>query len=136
MQRINHNGVVFHRFEGLAGESGLDHALFTRRGRVNISNSVYSLMEKPFDPECGCYTCQTFSAAYLHHLFRCDELLAYRLATIHNLSFISNLMREARAAILNGTFSSFKDNFLKNYKPTNEATRLEQKQKWLKNRIK
>ena len=109
-------------------------ALFTRLGRVNISNSIYSRMEKPVAPECQCYTCQTFSAAYLHHLFRCDELLAYRLATIHNLSFISGLMHEARAAILNNTFSSFKDNFLKNYKPTNEETRLEQKQKWLKAR--
>lgn len=109
-------------------------ALFSRRGRVNISNSVYSRMEKPLDPECQCYTCRSFSAAYLHHLFRCDELLAYRLATIHNLSFISNLMHEVRAAILNNTFNSFRDNFLTGYKPTNEQVRLEQKQKWFKAR--
>ena len=109
-------------------------ALFTRLGRVNISNSIYSLMEKPVASGCACYTCQTFSAAYLHHLFRCDELLAYRLATIHNLSFLSNLMHEARAAILDNTFSSFKNSFLKSYKPTNEKVRLEQKQRWLKNR--
>lgn len=109
-------------------------ALFTRLGRTNISNRIYALMEKPVDPECQCYTCKTFSAAYLHHLVRCDELLAYRLATIHNLSFISNLMHKARAAILDNTFSSFRDNFLKSYKPTNEQVRLEQKQRWLKNR--
>jgi queuine tRNA-ribosyltransferase len=109
-------------------------ALFTRLGRVNISNSIYSRMEKPLDPDCGCYTCKTFSAAYLHHLFRCDELLAYRLATIHNLSFLSNLMHKARAAILDNTFSSFKDDFLKSYKPTNEKARLYQKQRWLKSR--
>jgi queuine tRNA-ribosyltransferase len=109
-------------------------ALFTRLGRVNISNSIYSRMEKPLDQDCGCYTCKTFSAAYLHHLFRCDELLAYRLATIHNLSFLSNLMHKARAAILDNTFSSFKDNFLNSYKPTNEHVRLEQKQRWLKGR--
>ena len=109
-------------------------ALFTRLGRVNISNSVYSRMQQPLDPDCGCYTCKTFSAAYLHHLFRCDELLAYRLATIHNLSFLSSLMHKARAAILDNTFSSFRDSFLKAYKPTNEQVRLYQKQKWLKSR--
>ena len=109
-------------------------ALFTRLGRVNISNSVYSRMQQPLDPDCGCYTCKTFSAAYLHHLFRCDELLAYRLATIHNLSFLSSLMHKARAAILDNTFSSFKDDFLKSYKPTNEQARLKQKQRWLKSR--
>ncbi len=111
-------------------------ALFTRLGRVNISNSIYSRTQQPLDPDCACYTCQTFSAAYLHHLFRCDELLAYRLTTIHNLSFLSNLMHEARVAILDNTFSSFKDSFLKSYKPTNEQVRLEQKQKWLKTRSK
>tara|TARA_B100001971_G_C18217874_1_gene555106 strand:- start:274 stop:1344 length:1071 start_codon:yes stop_codon:yes gene_type:complete len=109
-------------------------ALFTPLGRVNISNSIYSRMEKPLDPECQCYTCQTFSTAYLHHLFRCDELLAYRLATIHNLNFLSSLMSKTRAAILDNTFISFRDNFLKSYEPTNEQVRLEQKQRWLKSR--
>jgi queuine tRNA-ribosyltransferase len=81
---------------------------------------------------CECYTCRTFSAAYLHHLFRCDELLAYRLATIHNLSFICSLMNKIRSAILGGTFSSFKESFLANYRSTDEKTRLSQKRKWLK----
>ena len=107
-------------------------AFFTWQGRYNIGNSTYSRMEQPIDSECDCYTCRTFSAAYLHHLFNCNELLAYRLATIHNLNFISNLMRKARNAILNSTFNSFRDDFLINYKPTNEQIRLEQKQKWLK----
>ena len=109
-------------------------AFFTHRGRVNIRNAGYSRMEQPVDPDCDCYTCRTFSAAYLHHLFSCDELLAYRLATIHNLNFINNLMSKARSAILNGTFASFKDNFLAGYQPTNEQIRLDQKQKWLKSR--
>ncbi len=107
-------------------------AFFTSLGRVNIQNAGYRRMEQPVDPGCNCYTCRTFSAAYLHHLFNCNELLAYRLATIHNLSFINNLMSKARSAILNGTFGSFKDNFLASYKPTDEPTRLSQKQKWLK----
>jgi len=109
-------------------------ALFTWQGRHNIQNSAYTQMEQPIDPGCECYTCRTFSAAYLHHLFRCDELLAYRLATIHNLNFISNLMHEIRSAIQNGTFSSFRDNFLAGYKPTDEQTRLSQKQRWLESR--
>jgi len=107
-------------------------AFFTRGERINIRNAAYSQREQPVDPDCDCYTCRTFSAAYLHHLFSCEELLAYRLATIHNLSFITNLMGEIRSAILNGTFSSFKDSFLAGYRPTDEQIRLDQKQKWLK----
>ncbi len=109
-------------------------AFFTHLERISIRNAVYSQMEQPVDPDCDCYTCRTFSAAYLHHLFSCEELLAYRLATIHNLSFISNLMSKIRSAILNGTFGSFKDNFLASYKSTDEQIRLDQKQKWLKSR--
>lgn len=109
-------------------------ALFTWQGRHNIRNAAYSQMEEPVVPGCDCYTCRTFSAAYLHHLFNCDELLAYRLATIHNLSFINNLMYKIRSAIVNGTFSSLRDNFLASYKPTDEQIRLNQKQKWLKSR--
>ncbi len=109
-------------------------AFFTPLGRVNIGNAAYSQMEQPVVPDCDCYTCRNFSAAYLHHLFSSDELLAYRLATIHNLNFISDLMRQIKSAILNGTFSAFKDNFLANYKPTDEQIRLEQKQKWFKSR--
>ncbi len=109
-------------------------ALFTHLGRVSIRNAAYSQMEQPIDPDCDCYTCRTFSAAYLHHLFNGRELLAYRLATIHNLTFISHLMRKIRGAILDGTLSSFKDSFLASYKPTDEQIRLDQKQKWLKSR--
>ena len=109
-------------------------ALFTRSGRMNILNAAYSQEEQPIEPECNCYACRTFSAAYLHHLFKCRELLGYRLATIHNLTFMSNLMQKMRGAILDGTFNSFKDSFLASYKPTDEQTRLTQKRKWLKSR--
>ncbi len=109
-------------------------ALFTWDGRHNIRNSAYRQMEQPIVPDCGCYTCCTFSAAYLHHLFGREELLGYRLATIHNLSFINDLMHKVRAAILNGSFGSFKDDFLAGYKPTDEQVRLDQKQEWLKSR--
>jgi len=109
-------------------------ALFTGQGRRNIGNAAYRRMEQPVDPGCDCYTCRTFSAGYLHHLFNCGELLAYRLATIHNLRFISNLMSKARSAILDGTFNAFKDEFLVGYQPTDEQMRLNQKQRWLKSR--
>ena len=109
-------------------------ALFARLGRVNIGNSIYKKMAEPIDSSCGCYTCKNFSAAYLHHLFNCNELLAYRLATIHNLSFLSNLMREIRAAILDNSFTYFKENFLKNYKPTDEQSRIYQKKMWWQTR--
>jgi queuine tRNA-ribosyltransferase len=109
-------------------------ALFTWQGRRNISNAVYSRIEQPIVPDCDCYTCRNFSAAYLHHLFSCDELLAYRLATIHNLGFIGNFMAKIRGAILDGTFTSFRDEVLANYQPTDEPIRLSQKQKWLKGR--
>jgi queuine tRNA-ribosyltransferase len=109
-------------------------ALFTGEGRRNIRNAAYSHMERPIVPDCDCYTCRNFSAAYLHHLFNCDELLAYRLATIHNLSFITNLMDKIRGAIVSGTFLTFKDNFLANYQTTNEQLRLSQKQKWRERR--
>ncbi|MDD5082025.1 MAG: tRNA guanosine(34) transglycosylase Tgt [Dehalococcoidales bacterium] len=106
-------------------------ALFTGQGRRNIHNSLYGGMELPVDPDCDCYTCRTYSAAYVHHLFKSGELLAYRLATIHNLRYISNLMRRIRKAILGGTFTSFRADFLANYQPTDEQVRLEQKQRWL-----
>jgi len=109
-------------------------ALFTWEGRYNIQNASYKLKEQPLMQGCDCYTCRTFSAAYLHHLFSCDELLAYRLATIHNLTFIHNLMQKIKSAIENGTFSSFKDNFLANYRATDEKVRLSQKRKWLQSR--
>jgi queuine tRNA-ribosyltransferase len=109
-------------------------SLFSWEGRKNITNAAYKDMESPIVADCDCYTCRNFSAAYLHHLFSCGELLAYRLATIHNLSFISQLMNKIRGAIIDGTFSSFKEQFLSGYQPADEPTRLAQKQKWLKRR--
>jgi queuine tRNA-ribosyltransferase len=109
-------------------------ALFTGQGRHNIRNAVFRKMDRAIDPDCDCYTCRNFSAAYLSHLFRSDELLALRLATIHNLRFISSLMQKIRAAILDGTFNQFRQDFLSNYKTTDEQTRFEQKQQWLRER--
>jgi queuine tRNA-ribosyltransferase len=106
-------------------------ALFTGQGRINIRNAVYRTQDTPVDPDCDCYTCRTFSAAYLSHLFRAGELLALRLATVHNLHFIGKLMREIRESIVNNTFDVFRENFLSGYETTDEETRVEQKRRWL-----
>ena len=107
-------------------------ALFTRDGRANIRNARFKTQSEPIDPDCDCYTCRTFSAAYLHHLFKCEELLGYRLTTIHNLRFILKLMEEMRQAISNGTFLEFKTDFIANYKTVDDEVRTTQKAKWLR----
>jgi len=70
--------------------------------RINITNAVYKTDPRPIAEDCACYTCQNFSRAYLHHLFIAKEILAMRLATIHNLYFLESLMRKIRAAIQEG----------------------------------
>jgi queuine tRNA-ribosyltransferase len=109
-------------------------ALFTARGRINIRRAAYCKKEGPIDPDCDCYTCRTFSAAYLSHLFRSEELLALRLASIHNLRFISNLVQQVRASILDNAFKAFREGFLSRYKPTDENIRVDQKRRWMKAR--
>ena len=81
--------------------------LFTRFGDLRIRNARYKTDEQPLDPTCACPTCARFSRAYLHHLDRCGEMLAPMLASVHNLHFYVNLMREIRAAIETGTLAAF-----------------------------
>ncbi|MDP2918819.1 MAG: tRNA guanosine(34) transglycosylase Tgt [Dehalococcoidia bacterium] len=108
--------------------------LYTKTGRVDILNAAYHDKDGPVEDNCDCYTCRTFSAAYLHHLFKSKELLAYRLATIHNLAFMSRSVKATRQSILNGTFNEFRADFLAVYQTTDEVTRLDQKKKWLETR--
>jgi queuine tRNA-ribosyltransferase len=109
-------------------------ALFTRQGRVDITKRKFADLDEPVDRECDCYGCRNFSAAYLWHLFKAKELLALRLATMHNLRFILRLMAEMRDAILKDRFDRFQEDFWNVYHPTDEAARQEQKEKWLKAR--
>jgi queuine tRNA-ribosyltransferase len=85
--------------------------LFTRYGDLRLKNSRYKTDTRPLDESCGCYTCQHFSRAYVHHLQKIDEILGARLATIHNLYYYQQLMREIRAAIETGTFAQFAAQF-------------------------
>ncbi len=110
-------------------------ALFAAAGRLNIRNAGYKELDQAIDSACDCYTCQRFSVAYLSHLFRSKELLAYRLATIHNLRFIMRLMERMRTATVRGTFDDFQREFLANYRTTDEDVRLAQKQRWLERSV-
>lgn len=87
--------------------------LFTSRGIVSMRNAAYKEDFTQLDPDCGCYTCKNFTKAYLRHLFNAREILALELATIHNLTFYLNLVREARKRILDGSFIEWKNNFIK-----------------------
>ncbi|HYV48171.1 MAG TPA: tRNA guanosine(34) transglycosylase Tgt [Myxococcaceae bacterium] len=81
--------------------------LFTSQGKVTIKNAVHARDPGPLDPACACYTCRTFSRAYLRHLFVAKEILAMRLNTIHNLAFFLGLMRRAREAIERDEYRPF-----------------------------
>ena len=109
-------------------------AIFTKAGRKNIKKSTNKLLDTPLEDDCLCECCQNYSAGYIHRLFKVSEILGYRLATIHNLFFLKQLMVNIRNSILNNTFNSFKNEFLSNYQPTNEIARMEQKKQWLKGR--
>jgi len=76
--------------------------LFTAQGSVRIVRSVYATDFTPIEVGCTCYTCCTYSRAYLHHLFKAHELTYYTLASIHNIAFMMRLMAQYRAAILDG----------------------------------
>ncbi len=81
--------------------------LFTSRGRLVIRNRRYAEDPRPPDEACGCYTCRTFSRAYLRHLFQARELLAYRLNSLHNLAYFLSLMAGARRAIREARFAAY-----------------------------
>ena len=106
-------------------------SLFVKTGRLNITAAFNKRKYAPIEEGCDCHTCRTYSAAYVHHLFRAKELLAYRLATIHNLRFILRLMEEMRAAIASGDFAGYRREFHRRFTPPDEQTRRAQKQKWL-----
>lgn len=85
--------------------------LFTRFGDLRLRNARYRSDARPVDETCSCHTCANFSRAYLHHLDRCGEMLGPMLASIHNLHYYVNLMREVREALDAGTFAAFAQRF-------------------------
>ena len=90
-------------------------SLYTKDGKVNILNTKFKEDFNAIDENCLCYTCKNFTRAYLSHLFRSKEILASTLASIHNLYFIVNLVKDIRKSILDERFIEFKNSFLKRY---------------------
>lgn len=102
-RRARHGSLYIHPKTG-----GVKKNKFT----MQIHHNRFAVDKDPIDPECNCYVCQTYSRAYLCHLFRAQELLAYRLATYHNVFFITHLVQSIRDAIVDGQFSNLKREWL------------------------
>jgi len=80
----------------------------TWEGRLNLRNARYARDSSPLDPSCDCPACATFTRAYVRHLVNQSELLGHRLLTLHNLRFLLRLTDGARAAVADGTFTTYK----------------------------
>ena len=81
--------------------------IFTSNGIINIKNEKYERDDTPFDPNCDCEACRSYSKAYIRHLFKANEILALRLCVMHNLTFYNKLMENIRNSLDNGTFEDF-----------------------------
>ena len=91
-------------------------ALFTGDGRIDIVSKRFRDLHEPIDGECDCATCQTFTAAYVHHLFRAREVLGLRLASVHNLRFLARQMETIQRSLDNGTFVASHRAFIDRYR--------------------
>ncbi|EAJ5692898.1 tRNA guanosine(34) transglycosylase Tgt [Campylobacter fetus] len=85
--------------------------LFTSFGKINIKSAAFIKDDNKIDPECDCYTCSNFSRGYLNHLYKARELTFFRLASLHNLHYYLNLVKQMREAIMQGKFKEFKREF-------------------------
>ncbi len=94
---------------------GRNGTLYTKEGKIIITNSKFRNNFSPIDKECNCYTCLNYTRAYIAHLFHSKEMLAGSLASVHNLYFIIRLVNQIRQSILEGKFFEFKEEFLKKY---------------------
>ena len=97
-----------------------NHSALTLAGRMNLHKAVYREDSRPLDPECGCYTCRSFTRAYLRHLCLAKEMLAGTLLSIHNIQTLISLMSQMRSAIMMGRIEAFVAEFLakfRNHRP-------------------
>ena len=92
----------------MPSRNGRHGKLFTWEGTVNILNEKYATDPRPISESCGCPACRRFSRAYIRHLFKADEVLALRLAVLHNLYFYNELAARIRRALDEGTFADFR----------------------------
>ena len=99
----------------LPTRNGRNGQAFTKNGTINIRNSKFKQLNSSIDPESDNPVCNTYSAAYLHHLFNAKEMLGGMLLSLHNIYFYQNLMKEIRASIEEKRFQRFSEEFLSNY---------------------
>ena len=92
----------------------------TWNGKVVVRNATYEEDFTPLDPECNCYTCKNYTRAYIRHLVKTNESLGVRLLSIHNLTFLTNLMKRVRIEIENDNLLNFRNEFYKKYGYTKE----------------
>lgn len=85
-------------------------------GRINIKNKQYERDFTPLDADCDCYACKNYTRAYIRHLYKAEEIFAYRLLTIHNLHFLQRFMKSIRQAILENRFGDFRKQFWQDYR--------------------
>lgn len=102
--------------------------LLTPDGRLNMRNAQFAEDHAPLQEGCPCYTCRTFSRAYLRHLYKAGEISALRLGTIHNVQFMLTLMQQIRRAIEAGSFNAFRAEFHARFRITDQATRHAQRE--------
>jgi queuine tRNA-ribosyltransferase len=95
--------------------------LFTSFGKISIKQARYIEDDTPIDPACSCYVCRNYSRAYLRHLYQSNEILSSVLNTTHNLYYYLHLMKSMRAAISEGAFKAFREEFYQKRMPTGEA---------------
>ena len=95
--------------------NGRNGTVYTWGGKLVMKNKMFEKDTLPVAEGCGCYTCRHFSRAYVRHLFQAGEMLGLRLATIHNLYFYMELVREARQAVVEGRFQAWKKHFVSEY---------------------
>jgi queuine tRNA-ribosyltransferase len=91
-------------------------SIYTNTGKLNIKNAQFKEDFTPIDAQCMCYTCQNFTRAYVHHLFKAEEILGLTLASIHNEYFVVNLVDNIRTSVIDQTFFELKEEYAKYYK--------------------
>ncbi len=88
---------------------------YTKNGKINIKNNKYKDDFTPVEENCNCYACKNYTKAYIRHLINVEETFGARLLSIHNIYFLTNLMKEIRENIKSDTLEEYRDNFIKNY---------------------
>lgn len=100
----------------LPTRNGRTGGIYSRSGKYQIPSTKYQNDQTPLDEECGCPVCKRHTRAYIHHLFRTKEMAGLVLASMHNLYFLTHLVKDIRASLLSGNFHEFRDTFLGRYK--------------------